>query len=288
MAAEHPAAEYTPVAAHLPAVFSADQESFEQLEGYLALVDELNRAHLERLAELPLWCGPDAAAWPPDLPENAGGEALLARISALYDELAAWWGFSFPGTWRDPQGLVRKRRFLQRAARLWRRRGTPDGFLDWFCLWFGIERAASRPVLVEHFRFAEDGERDGKPQTGPDGRERPLPWLRVTLFVPLSTRFRDAAARREAAAVVERYAPAHLLTRLCWVPSGFVLRKGQGPGVPPDETDAAFRERVRRLLCEAVDHVPHKDGLRLGKCVDDGAPTDRLDVGRLPSPATEG
>ncbi|MFF0204623.1 hypothetical protein [Streptomyces sp. NPDC005017] len=281
------AAEYTTIATHLPGVFAADRESFEQIEGFLALVDDLNRAYLDRLAELPLWYSPAGAAWPPGLPADAGGDALLTRISELYDELADWYGFVFPGTWRDAQGLTRKREFLEKAARLWRRRGTPRGFLDWFCLWFGLSEPSQRPLLVEHFKYATAGERAGTPHTDTDGRRRPLPWLRATLFVPVSAAFPDAAARTEASLVVERYAPAHVLTRLCWVPDGFVLERRQGPGADDPETEEEFRERVRGLLCGLVDLTEHKDGLRLGSCIDEGAAADRLDVGRLPTDVTE-
>ncbi|KAB1148207.1 hypothetical protein F7R91_09910 [Streptomyces luteolifulvus] len=282
------AAEYTRIAAHLPAVFAADRESFEQVEGFLALADELNRTYLERLSELPAWYSPAGSAWPPGLPTDAGGDALLARISALHDELADWYGFVFPGSWRIPEGLTRKREFLLRAARLWRRRGTPRGFVDWFCLWFGISEPSQRPVLVEHFKYATAGERAGTPQTDDDGRPRPLPWLRATLFVPVSAAFPDAAARTEASLVVERYAPAHLLVRLCWVPGDFVLERRQGPDEDDPETEEQFLARVRVLLCELVDLIEHKDGLRLGNCIDEGAATDRLDVGRLPTDVTEG
>jgi len=35
-------------------------------------------------------------------------------------------------------GLGKRREFLARSARLWRRRGTPRGFLSWFTLYFGM------------------------------------------------------------------------------------------------------------------------------------------------------
>lgn len=194
------AAEYTPVAAHLPAVFAAEADSFAQVEGFLGMADELHRAYLDRLADLPAWLSPAGSVWPPGTSPEAGGDVVLGRLAELYDELATWFGFVLPASWSDPGvGLARRRVFLGKAARLWRRRGTPRGFADWFCLWFDIKVAAERPVLLEHYKY-------GTPQ-GPAGETGPDPALRATLIVPAGTRFDDAAVRAEAALFVDRYAP---------------------------------------------------------------------------------
>ncbi|MGA5761800.1 hypothetical protein [Nonomuraea bangladeshensis] len=269
------AAEHTPVAAHLPAAFAAETDSFAQVEGFLAMVDELHRAYLDRLADLPAWLSPSGAAWPPGTSPQAGGDVVLNRLDELYGELATWFGFVLPGSWSDPgTGLARRRAFLAKAARLWRRRGTPRGFADWFCLWFGIKDPAERPVLLEHFKYGSPESQGG--DTGPD------PALRATLVVPATDRFADVAVRAEAAQFTDRYAPAHVLMRLCWARPGFTLDPVPGPGADPAAVEE-FRARVRGLLCSMVDFIDHQNGVRLWDCVDEGRAIDRLDVGRLPS-----
>lgn len=133
-----PSADYTRLAQHLPAVYADDAASFAQVDAFLGLADELNHAYVERLEDLALVLGPDAALrWPPDLPYDAGGDALLEAFLDGYDEVATWAAFAFPASWgRDEVGVAQRRAFLAKAARIWRRRGTPRGFLDWFCLAF--------------------------------------------------------------------------------------------------------------------------------------------------------
>ncbi|MFI9550362.1 hypothetical protein [Nonomuraea endophytica] len=269
------AAEHTPVAAGLPGVFAAHGDSFAQVEGFLAMVDELHRGYLDRLADLPAWLSPAGSAWPPGTSPQAGGDVVLNRLAELYDELAAWFGFVLPGSWSGPgAGLARERAFLEKAARLWRRRGTPRGFADWFCLWFGVTAGAERPVLLEHYKY-------GTPE-GSGGETGPDPALRATLLVPATERFSDPAVRAEAALFVDRYAPAHVLMRLCWARPDFTLGDVPGPGADPAAVEQ-FRTRVRGLLCSMVDFIDHQSGVRVWECVDEGRAIDRLDVGRLPS-----
>jgi hypothetical protein len=251
-----------------------DPASFAQLESYLGLADDLNRAYIQRLDELATWLSPDAVSvWPPDRPFDAGGDAILRRYLAVYDELARWFAFTFPPSWGTAAGsLARRRDFLNRAARLWRRRGTPRGFVDWFVFWFGIAEA-DRPFLVEHFKF-------GQP-TGAAGETGPEPWLRATLFVPSTAQFSDFNRRREAIAVAERYAPAHVHLRVCWVKPGWNLDPVPGAGASTDEI-ATFRNRVNDVLCSLVSFVDHANGIHIWECIDEGRPVDRLNVGQLP------
>lgn len=263
---------YTPIAEGLPAVFRDDADSFAQIDSYLGLVDDLHREYIACLEELGAWLSPAASVWPPGLPLDAGAKALLGRYEELYDELAAWVGFVFPGSWpRGAAGLERRRTFLLHAARLWRRRGTPRGFIDWFCIYFGITEAAHRPWLLEHFKF-------GRPAS--DDAVGPAPWLRATLLIPAEAPIRGVDQRAEARHFVERYAPSHVAMRVCWVEPGFEL-----PALTPyDDPDAraSYREKVREQLCTLVGFTDHASALHLGECIDDGRFEDRLDSGRLP------
>lgn len=264
-------AEYVALAQELPAVYQDDAESFAQLDGYLSLVDETFRDYAEEVADVPAWLSPAASVWPPGVPVDAGAEEVHAALVDLYDTLAGWFAFRYPGSWRtDDEGMARRREFVWRAARLWRRRGTPRGFLDWFCHYFGVGTTA-RPMLIEHFKY-------GVPPASEPGLD---PALRATLLVPATTQFREYARRAEAAAFVQRYAPSHVVMRLCWVRAGFAL-----PDPPAQDATAKtlgkYREAMRHLICGIHDDVPHSTALHLGDCVDEGTPRDRLDVGRLP------
>jgi hypothetical protein len=268
-------AAYTPIARTLPAVFQ-QQDGFAQVDAYLGLVDDLQRAYLDRLDEVGAWLSPAASAWPPGLPLDAGADEVLSRYEQLYDELATWFGFTVPGSWPvAAEGLRRRRGFLLKAARLWRRRGTPRGFLDWFCLYFGVPEG-QRPILLEHFKYG------GGPGDGPG--------LRATLLVPVGEAFTpregetDAgwavARRREARVFVERYAPAHVLMRLCWVEADAEITDLPDPDDPA--TWPEFRTRINGLLCSIVDVTDHGSAIHLGACIDAGRVEDRLDTGRLP------
>lgn len=263
-------AEYVALAQELPAVYQDDAASFAQLDGYLGLVDEVLRTCAEELAEVGAWLSPAGTVWPPGVPVDAGEEAVHEALVELYDVLAGWFAFRIPGSWRtDADGMARRREFVARAVRVWRRRGTPRGFLDWFCLSFGISDPQARPVLLEHYKY-------GLPEDGEPGLP---PGLRATLLVPSTPQFRDYANRVEAAAFVSRYAPSHVLVRLCWREPPVVLPEPPAPGA--DATD--YRRQMRAELCRLRDEVPHEAALHLGDCVDEGPPRDRLDVGQLPT-----
>jgi hypothetical protein len=267
--------DYTPLAQELPAVYQDDVASFAQVGSFLGLADELQRAYVDGLDELTAWLSPLATGmWPPGLVPDAGADAVLEAQLAALEEAARWVGFTFPPSWpRDGAGLAKRRAFLLRAARLWRRRTTPRGFLDWFCLAFDITVVAERPFLVEHFKIGTPINEDGDP--GPD------PGLRATLFVPSTDQFLDFSRRREAIGFVERNAPAHVLVRVCWVRPGFTLGPVPGPGASAGEL-AKFRNHVRRVLCSLVSVIEHQHALRIWTCIDEGRDIDRLGTGRLP------
>jgi hypothetical protein len=276
---------YLPLAEHLPAVYREDAESFRQVESYLGLVDELQRAYVARLDELSTWLSPDALSqWPADRSLDAGEDAVLARYHGLFDELAGWFGFVFPLSWgHDAASLEQRRSFLVRAARLWRRRGTPRGFIDWFSFWFDLD-LPDRPFLVEHFKFGQPTSSDG--DVGPD------PGLRATLFVPSTERFPNTDRRTEGKRFVDAFAPAHVHVRVCWIrparadpadPPGPYEQLADAPAAgAPDAELEAYRSAVNELLCSLVSVVEHADGIRIWECIDEGRAIDRLDVGRLP------
>jgi len=275
--------DYTRLAAQLPAVFQADARSFAQIDAYLGLADELNHAILERLEDLVAALGPDAVLrWPAGLPLDAGADALLAAYLSAYDRVAAWTGFAFPASWpRDEDGLARRREFLARSARLWRRRGTPRGFQSWFALYFGIG-APDRPYLLEHYKAP------GAALTGE-------PWT-ATLFVPGTAVFSGWDRRAEVAEFVRRYAPAHVSMRVCFIdPAVFtdLAVLADPPVLPAGPTAAQLaaytaavatqQADLNALLCSIVSVVNHAGGVHLWECIDEGRSIDRLGVGHLPT-----
>lgn len=264
-----PSPDYTRLAEHLPAVYQEDAASFAQVDAFLGLLDELNHAHLERLADLGQVVSPDAALlWPADLPLDAGADAVLAAYRAAYDEVATWSGFTFPASWgTDEAGIAKRRAFLARATRLWRRRGTPRGFLDWFTFAFDIA-PADRPYLLEHFKVP--------------GPQLPDPALTATLFVRSTAQFADFRRRHEAIAFVAWHAPAHVHVRLCWTRPDFVPPAPPAPGAPAAEV-TTYRADLRALLCSVTSFVDHANGIHIWECIDEGRTVDRLDVGHLPS-----
>ena len=262
--------DYLPLALQLPHMYQEDAESFAQIDSYLGLADDLYRAVVDRLDEAGHWLSPLAPdLWPPTVPLTGGDDALLASYEGLFDELAAWMAFRFPRSWAsDAGGLSKRRAFLLNAARIWRRRGTPRGFLEWFAFAFDIT-ADERPYLIEHYKVAMPG-------------SMPLdPGLRATLFVPSTAQFSDFVRRREAIAFTDRYAPAHVHVRVCWTRPDFTLDPVPAPGASIAVQDA-YRTRVRELLCSLVSFIDHANGVRIWECVDEGRSIDRLGVGRLP------
>ncbi len=273
--------DYTRLATGLPPVYQEDTASFAQVDAFLGLADELNHAIVERLADLLSALGPDAVLrWPADLPLDAGADALLAAHLATFDRVAAWVGFTFPANWPgDEDGLAKRREFLARSARLWRRRGTPRGFLSWFAFYFGLPDADT-PYLVEHYKA---------PGAGLTGEP-----YQATLFVPVGP-FAAWTRREEAVDFVRRYAPAHVHMRVCFVdPEIFDLTViGDPPVLPEDPTRAQLdayaadlathQADLNALLCSVVSVVDHETGVHVHECVDGGRDVDRLGVGRLPT-----
>ncbi len=270
-----PSPDYLPIALELPAVYQEDRASFDQLDSFLGLVDTLLRDRLTELDEAERWLGPDGLAmWPPGLAADAAPATVTAAHLANQAELATWTGFPFPASW---SALAPRREYLRRAARVWRRRGTPAGLLDWFGLVFATALGGTVPQLVEHFRVFDP--------LDPDVAEAD-PWLRATLFVRGDGEFAGLNRRREAIAFVDRYAPAHVLVRVCWVRlDAFDLGNPPTPGSPPDAV-AAWQRHVRDVLCSLVSFVDHAHGIRVWECVDAGAAQDRLGVGALPGAGT--
>jgi hypothetical protein len=275
--------DYTRLAQQLPALYQDDAPSFAQVDAFLGLADELDHAHVERLEDLGLALSPDAMLrWPVELSLDAGGDAVLASYAATYDAVGSWLGFTFPPGWPPTEdGLVKRRAVLARMTRLWRRRATPRGFLDWFCRYFDVA-AAARPLLVEHFK-APGGSLVDEPYT-------------ATLFVPDTAQFEDFRRRRQAVEFVNWYAPAHVWIRVCFVSTTLFDDIGilaSLPELPPKATQAqvatyaaevaTHQHDLNALLCSVVSVVSHANGVHIYECIDDGRGIDRLDVWLLPT-----
>ncbi len=296
--------DYTRLAQQLPALYQEEPGSFAQLDAYLGIADELNEAIASGLEDAALTGGPDAALrWPPSLPLTAGADQLTAELLARYDDLAHWAAFAPPAWWGDDEAaVVARRRFLARFARLWRRRGTPRGFVDWFCEYFGLavessaaDDVALRPILLEHF-------------TVPGGSTIDVPFT-ATLFVPVEGRdpgtlptgsrpepgFRDYERRLRAAEFARWYAPAHVWVRVCFVSRGFLagLTPYTAPAILPAGATAAqvtaYEAQVVShmallldVLCDVVSVVDHAGAIHVYRCGADERVVDQLGVGRLP------
>jgi len=245
------------------------------------LADDLNRAFVERLEDLAFAVGPDAASrWPIELPLTAGADALLGSYIDSYDSLSAWMAYTFPSSWgSDESGVVARRRFLAKGARLWRRRGTPRGFVDWFCLYFGLEVERSRPVLLELFKTAT-------PTSTPEPFE-------ATLFVPNTQQFDQYRRRLEASDFVRWYAPAHVAMRVCYVDVDkfdsylpFTASAVLAPAAPLTDIKAyglkaaGHATMLHELACEIVSVVSHDSAIHT--CTGEDIATDHLGVGMLP------
>ena len=280
--------DFTATSALLPPVYQEQAASFAQVDAYLGLADELARAQVEALEDLLAVTGPDAALrWPTHLPLAAGAEALVADLTATYDEVARWLSFTVPSTWPvGAQGVAARRAFLGKATRLWRRRGTPRGFIDWFTLYHRLSVTTERPVLVEHYKIAGPGF-DPDPST-------------ATLFVPVSAAVATYAQRIGIAQFVRWYAPAHLDIRVCFVrPDVFdtfavfaapaLLADTSSAGLATYESDLKAQAKLlRELLCSVVSVVSHADGIHLYGCPAERPPVaerdiDHLGIGALPT-----
>lgn len=291
--------DHTRLATSLPAVYQEDARSFAQVDAFLGLADELSHAVIERLEDALTTLGPDATLrWPADLSLEAGADALVAHHLRTYDEVARWASVTFPSSWPGTErGLQQRRELLARCARLWRRRGTPRGFLSWFCLWFDLPEAG-RPYLLEHYKAPGAG-LTGEPYT-------------ATLFVPTTVPvpstgepstakgFVDWQRREEAADFVRRYAPAHVSMRVCFTdPEVFedLAVLASPPTLPSNPTASdvtAYAAAVEQqqndlnaLLCSVVSVVSHASGIHLYECIDAGRAIDRLGVGLLPTDSTD-
>ena len=189
------APDYLPLPAHLPAVYADDAASFAQLESYLGLVGRsqpgVPRAD-RRAGDMAQPGGRrPVARRPADRRRRRRGPRSVSRRVRRARPLVRVHVPALVGN-RTPTRSAQRREFLARAARLWRRRGTPRGFVDWFVFWFRVD-AADRPFLVEHFKF-------GMP-TGSAGEQGADPSSRATLFVPSTEQFSDFSRRREAIAL---------------------------------------------------------------------------------------
>ena len=133
---------YTPIAEELPHIYrTGDRESWRQVQVYLSLVDGVCRHYLNQLVELPAVLSPAARfLTPPGEDESSSLTDIQCRRNQLLDKVANWFGCVFPDyiDWRVDAALStdhnnevirRKSDFLRRCPSLWRRRGTPTGFL---------------------------------------------------------------------------------------------------------------------------------------------------------------
>lgn len=273
---------YRPAVEVLPAVYQDDPLSYEQVSGYLSFVDDLLRAYLAALEDVTAWLGPDArGVRPPGLssslatvPAADQEHPEVVALREVFAELAGWFAFRPPRSWEqvdgagnpDPEAtLDRQREFLLRAARIWRERGTPRGFLAWLCFWFELDDEDEVPLLLEHFKYRDDHTIGSTGDTREDAFAH-----RISLLVPLGP-FGTHERRRELVQFVARHAPAHLIVRVCWVATGFE---------PPKLGDEAA---VRELLRTISSFVEEDDGFHLGKCpLGEAGPRDRLGQGVLP------
>ncbi len=259
---------------HLPGLYHEDPESWAEVSDFLEIADHLFRAYLVELEDLPVWLSPGARSVPPPgVPPDQAAGTMYRQHDALFRELAAWTAWEIPGSWRTDsreRNLDRIEGFLSRAARVWRRRGTPRGFSSWFCLYFRLYRRRERPILIEHFKYRPPEESS----TGASPEDVDEWALRVTLLVPVTSTFEAYARRREARRFLDRHLPAHLVGRLCWVPEGFALDL--------DDEDA-----VRGVIRTLGSYVPHDDGIHLLSPPERGRIQDLLDSGHLPGGGTE-
>ena len=117
--------------------------------------------------------------------------------------------------------------------------------------------------------------------------------------MPGTGRFDAWGQREEIADFVRRYAPAHVLMRVCFVdPAIFddLAVLASPPTLPPAPTAsdvedyaASVLQRqtdLNALLCSVVSVVSHDSAIHLYECIDEGRNIDRLGVGLLPTEPT--
>lgn len=269
---------YRPIAEHLPGIYQEDPDSYEQVSGFLALVDSLYRAYLGELEDLLTWLSPEARrVAPPGLRADSdaasavgdGTAADRGAVGEVFAELASWFAYEFPPSWSTgvaENDRDREREFLLRVARLWRDRGTPTGFYSWLCFYFyfGVTDP-ELPFLLEHFKYRSTTPGEHVEDDDPDAH-------RVTVLVPQAGQFSDYRRRRELLQFVGREAPAHLWVRVCWVPTGFKL-------------DVTNTTDVRAVLDKLAGFTAYADGLHLTD-PDTATVMDRLGEGLLPGGGT--
>lgn len=284
---------YTDLAEHLPSLYQEHEASWEQMRSYLSLLDQWSLNYLDQLERALVCLSPTVPEKPAETPgelvvngdggkEGACEEREVFGRLELCQQLASWFGFEFPPNWAESldgnreRELDRKMAFLRHVPRLWRRRGTPQGFLQWFCLYFDVP-SDHRPILLEHFQFMSAMTEIAEQQRAAS---------RVTLIVPVTAGFDALLRRREVAEFLKRHAPAHLMFRVCFVTGKLetMLRTEYGKLQDPDSREAARQWIVQNILTRATDFVSHDEGLTIYECANDSKvrEQDRLGGGRLP------
>ena len=273
-------ADYTRLAQYLPAVYQDDAASFAQIDAFLGLADELNHAYLERLDDLSLVLGPDAALrWPTDLPLDAGRDALARRVPVrATTRWPRWAAFAFPA-------VVGARRGRRRAAAHVPGQGGPD---------LAAPRHAARVPRLVLPGLRDRRRRRGRTCSSTSRcpvRRSSTRSSRGTLFVPSTSQFSDYRRRHEAVGVRRLVRAGARAAAGLLDPPG-LRRPGPArlPADPTPEQVAAFQAAVdlyradlRALLCSITSFIDHANGIRIWECIDEGRSIDRLDVGHLPS-----
>lgn len=168
---------YCPSYSELPEIYRRDSRSWEQIQDYMGMVDSLCRQYLNDLIEFPLWMSPAALdLFPPGSSFTQSARKIAEQQNAALDEVARWMAFDFPqheiwqinrsdNVQQCRQVLERKADLLRRLPKLFRERGTPKGFLAFFCFCFGLDPRSENecPILIEHFNYRG---------TGPDSDEK--------------------------------------------------------------------------------------------------------------------
>ena len=251
---------YTPIAADLPEIFrhsvsgaatpssapavhpdgAGESVSWNQVYDYLSLLDGQLRAYLQQLLELPALLSPLASQMlPPGQAIDGDPLAIQMARDAILNRLASRLGCRFPDLdlWRMRQEddlserrmvlqqnqtiLDRKSDFLRQLPSLWRHRHTPKGFVKCFCGFFGLDvRDPDQcPILLEHFTYRAS---TVVAQSTETSRLRSQPYAhQFMLLIPQRVPFCQYRNTREVARWIHQSAPAHLIARHLWVPTGY-------------------------------------------------------------------